>query len=1473
MSKINRIRIINLSYNNHTIRVDDELLDFGGESTLLSLRNGGGKSVLVQMLTAPFVHRRYRDARDRPFESYFTTNKPTFLLVEWRLDGDAGYVLTGMMVRRRQASDGEETNDPLEIVNLIYEYRGEDPCDIGHIPLTEETESGRRLKGYAFCRRMFEEWKKEKKGRFFWYDMSVSAQSRNYFEKLKEYRIYYREWESIIKKVNLKESGLSELFADARDERGLVEKWFLDAVESKLNQDTSRIRRFGELLYKYIRMYKENQSKLLRRETIRRFEEETEPVRLCAGDLKKKLSEQAEIENRLACLIRELTELSEAARGENERIAEEIRAVTEQIQIIRYEELSYEIYRILDAEQEITEQKGSEEEKHAANQAEQAEVLKSRNILTCAKVFEEYVQASQDQMEVENRLERQKEKDQDSAPERERLGYNLRLYYERERADRERRVSELTDMIKSAGIRQEELAASRKKTEDERAMTAGLMGGVKRAIEDYDRAEQEYNRNTKRRLVRNILGEYEPGIFDLLSVEMIRELDGKKAGLTALKKESEEGENLLRGCARELEDCGRRAGACERRILECEETMNRLNQAVEIRRTLLRYVDCGDDRLFDTPYLLEAYQRKLGELEVSLREREERRKALSEEYEKLRSGRVLELPKELEDALEGAGIHYIYGMEWLKRLDKDAQEKQRIALGNPFLPYSIILSERDIAALAAADLPVYTKFPVPVIRREDLETPAGAGEEPLVRLGKVSFYVLFNRELLDEERLSQLLEGKKKRLMEADEAVLTGRRERNLLSEKYDILRFQDLTKEGYARAGKSLKDTREEAGRLEEEIRALRVRQDELRQSRKEREANRRGLEEEIAGLERELRDMQGLKKQYEQYLENRQELFRLTDKKKRLEAQLEDCLVQEKKVQEEVYVRNQERLRAELDLEKAAQEAAAFSGYQPCELLNKDPEDMRARFDALTKEIHEGLKDLEEALAKAQKAFRKKENELVRITDKLGVKEIQYRNTRYDPFEEDRLLEKSAQLEKAAGLLGREINRLDRELAVKQEQERAKRQTLYQQLGRTEVKPREEISDLEFTARISLRNQELEGLKEEADRMAGRLSVYEQNLSALAEYEELKVTAPYEFERKLSEYDREELNRLQGSLKRDYRNKGAEITQGRQTLSEQIRQVMEMAIFGDEFYHNPLRTLYQIRENPENVLEQLDITRASYESLLEKLAADIAMVEKEQEKVTELLLDYVHDVHRNLDKIDKNSTITVRDHPIRMLRIRLPKWEEQEESIRQKLTGFIEDLTKSGLAGLAKNENVEEMIGARVTTKNLYDIACGIGNIEVRLYKIEEQKEYPISWAQVAGNSGGEGFLSAFVVLSSLLSYMRREDTDIFMQQEEGKVLVMDNPFAQTNAAHLLKPLMEISKKSNTQLICLTGLGGESIYSRFDNIYVLNLIPSGIRKGTMYLRGDHVKGDEADTEVMEASRFEVEEAEQLSFDFRTEE
>ena len=111
----------------------------------------------------------------------------------------------------------------------------------------------------------------------------------------------------------------------------------------------------------------------------------------------------------------------------------------------------------------------------------------------------------------------------------------------------------------------------------------------------------------------------------------------------------------------------------------------------------------------------------------------------------------------------------------------------------------------------------------------------------------------------------------------------------------------------------------------------------------------------------------------------------------------------------------------------------------------------------------------------------------------------------------------------------------------------------------------------------------------------------------------------------------------------------------------------------------------------------------------------------------------------------------------------------------------------------------------------------------------------------------------------------YMRRDDTDIFADKNEGKVLIMDNPFAQTNASHLLIPLMDMAKKSNTQLICLTGLGGESIYNRFDNIYVLNLIAASLRGGTQYLKAEHKRGKEPDELV--TARIEVGDQMELLF------
>ena len=197
---------------------------------------------------------------------------------------------------------------------------------------------------------------------------------------------------------------------------------------------------------------------------------------------------------------------------------------------------------------------------------------------------------------------------------------------------------------------------------------------------------------------------------------------------------------------------------------------------------------------------------------------------------------------------------------------------------------------------------------------------------------------------------------------------------------------------------------------------------------------------------------------------------------------------------------------------------------------------------------------------------------------------------------------------------------------------------------------------------------------------------------------------------------------------------------------------------------------------DDADKVLQQLNVTIASYDSLMKQLEVDISMVESEKKNLTELLQDYIQNIHKNLARIGSNSTIKIREKSLKMLKITLPVWEDNEKLYNLRLSDFVDEITEEGIRLFENNENAQEYIGRKVTSKNLYDTVVGIGNVQIQLYKIEEQRERQISWNQVARNSGGEGFLSAFVILSSLLDYMRKDDSDIFMDMREGKVLLMD-------------------------------------------------------------------------------------------------
>jgi len=1460
MSRINALRIINLNYNNNSMHIDDETFRFDGQSTLMSLRNGGGKSVLVQMMIAPFVHKSYRNTKDRPFATFFTTNRPTFIMVEWELDGKAGYVLTGMMVRKSQGGSEAEEKEDLEIINFVSEYKGKSRCDINNLAVIEKAEGEKKLKGFGYCRQLFESLKKDPGVDFNYFDMNNSQQSKRYFEKLKEFQIDSREWETIIKKVNLKESGLSDLFAEAKDEKGLIEKWFMEAVENKLNREKRPIKEFEKLLINYIRQYRENQSKIQRKAIIARFNEEAAGISRKVDDYKAASDKQASYENTIANLIPSYEELKIRAELEHTEIEARIAEIDKAIARTEYEEISLGIYKLRDEKDLFSEDRENINILWKKAEEEAASVEKKIHIMECAGYYRDYQEASRELQLLENRLEIAKEEETELEPERRMLGYNLRCRYAAQRDELSQKIEELGKQIDRDREEHTRIKAEKAGLEQENNRHNRETGTLEARIQEYDAAEQAYNQRFGETLQRNILGNYEPAALELKKKSYAEglKLEERKAAESRRQKEvlNEQAKRL----GRQLEElngqyilCGEDEKNLEKEILEFECELDE-------RRNIVKYVNLTEDDIFDRVKITEACNRKLHEIGDAKRVLEREHDRLEKELNRLRQGTVMELPKDFKEFLEAAGIHYVYGMEWLRKNGKTAAENEALVDNNPFIPYAIIIGSGDLEKLQKENTDIYTSFPIPIIRREDLGKLYDRSQDFLEGTGKVSFFVLFNKNLLDPEKLADLLASGEAGLLRKAEQIEVKRTEQDLYLEKRERTKNHRLEAGLYEAARRNL----EKASALKKELEG-KIDRTKDEQGKNSSELTR--LADEIPKLDSlisKIKDQTGefekLCSRYEDYLAHRKDLQKNKERLQEIKGLMLEADQQMTAISTRISDSGQERFKKNEAMTAVSTKLAAYSAYQEGETSTRDTEDLEARYKAVTEQMSGSIQSLEEQLKGARKRYGKSEKQLIDKANKYGIGQQEYDSITYDEFQEDSLEADLRKRKKETGELDKKLQELVTKIAVVENSIGNELKKMLEKCGFPEPADREDIVGVDFKAVINEKQADRKRVRAEAEKAVTRIRNYEGSLAVFAEYSDFPVKEKLEFTEEFDAMTAEQLSRYNGELRRDYRESVKERTDCQGKLRDTLNRIARMPEFEEEFYKKPLEMLVEVIGDADAVRLQLDTTLQSYESLMEKLAIDIALIDREKEKVCELLLDYILEVHNNLGKIDKNSTINVRGRSIKMLRLLLPDWEENAQLFVQRLKDFVEDLTTKALIAMENNENIEELVGKRITTRNLYDSVVGISRIEIKLYKIEEQREYPITWADVSKNSGGEGFLSAFVILTSLLYYMRRDEMDIFAEKEEGKVLVMDNPFAQTNASHLLKPLMDIAKKTNTQLICLSGLGGDSIYNRFDNIYVLNLVSSNLRKGMQYMKPEHIKGAGEETEEMVLSRVMIE-------------
>ena len=1486
MSKINAVRFINLNYNNNAMKINDECMQFSGKSTLLSLRNGGGKTVLVQMMTAPFVHRGKQKTKDRPFESYFTTAKPSFILVEWLLDGGAGYVLTGLMVRKNQEISEEKT-DALEMMAIISEYK--EPCmqDIHHLPVVEQNEKTMKLKSYNSCRKLFEDYKKDKKISFFCYDMSSPAQSRQYFYKLMEYQINYKEWETIIRKVNIKESGLSELFSDCRTEKELIEKWFLEAVESKLNKEENKVKNFQEILEKYAGKYKNIKEQLKRRDAIQKFKEAAEEIQINAEDFLVKEGEKAEQEKVIAAFIARLNVLYEEAEIERERQEEGRKKLQEELEFLKYEQLSCEFH-----------EKNREKRNHASNREmidlekesllrKQEKIQKKVHVFLCAKQQE---MVNEDKQEWEIRKEKaaiSRTKEENLEPERNRIGGQLSGYYEyrlsdnkeKQEAIKKQKLQIRKDISQQRDILNEYREKTKKITESK--------GSFRSLVRGYDNIEIKYNSNYRENLSRNILGVYEAGMLDIKQEMYDKE---QKKSIQENKEQKEKSENTteeIHRTERAIEEKREKYFQKDSDIKQAEKEKKGYEQELEERKDILKYLELPEEKLFAREEILHKAKIKMQELSSRRRTLEKKEDALQKEYKLLVSGRVMELSDNLKEEFEKLDVPVVYGMEWLKKNGFTEKKNKEIVSQNPFLPYALILTRQELKKLSERNGETYTSFPIPIIERENLESIKLDRTQSFVKMQDIHFYILFNENLLDEEKMEIMIEQKQKDIADIQETMQICKNEYEDYFHRFDVIKRQAVTKENWDKIQKKLQKLEKEKEDIFQNIQQARDTKQSLKKNFEILQKTLRELEKKIESQAARQRAFKELRTAYAEYEENNKKLQEYEREEERLENRqhlTEEKISQLEENYRELSGQENSLFREEESIQNSCQKFAAYKeinrNVKAGKLLGVDstlrtdnnsgvkiiPSEaevlkLEARYEAVTADISQELKELELEEEKALTRYHKSFGELRELCQKYNLKNSEWQSIIYDKreqlYQEAELEDYDKKIERKANLLNEE----DKKIGILNSQLEGILKQIVSECGKGNPLEEEKISQKDLESAKNQTKYQLSELERKIAFSEKAIQKYRENLTALSEYNNFSADEEIHFEQDFKKMSEKELRDFKGMLIRDYNDIIRCVQQCRETLAQTLNKIARQEAFQDASYKTPLENMLKVCDNAAKVLRQLNITLESYDSLMKQLEVDISLVETEKKNVTELLEDYVQNIHKNLEKIGRNSTIKIREKSIKMLKVILPIWEDNEKLYSLRLSDLVDEITEEGIRLFENNENAQEYIGRKVTSKNLYDTVVGTGNVQIQLYKIEEQREQQISWNQVAKNSGGEGFLSAFVILSSLLDYMRKDDSDIFMDKNEGKVLLMDNPFAQTNAEHLLKPLMNLADKTNTQLICLTGLGGESIYNRFDNIYVLNLIEAHLRNGIQYLRPEHKKGEEVKVETILPTHIEVEE------------
>ncbi len=1425
MPMINRVRIVNFSYNNNNRHIIDECFNFyNGENALLSLANGGGKSVLVQAMLQPILPKA--SLLGRKFSDFFTGSRaPAYIMIEWKLEEEAGYLVTGIAVTTRvtHSTDEEEQNTDIRYFTFTSFYESANAFDIRDIPVCEQTGSSIRIASFMEFNKLLQ--KECGRGEF---DIDVFESTREdqsaYERKLNSYFISRDEWKELMMKINEAEHGVSEVFSECKTSRKVMEQWIIKYIEKVLDKSSdgemSDHKKLEIMMGQVAQSLVDNEKHIKEFKAISEFRNEAHNLAQEANNVLKSLDEEDRIkkeicggylvlksqvdvfDNKLIEIdIKKKDIAEELVQIEQERKSEEFYRLEGEIDI-----LTEKLVKLNNVKTELSNEKAAADHELRLQQAAEKYKKICEKHIEISELTESIANASKDKEELNIRLNQ--------------VSFSLKCLLQQE-------LEKKTELIRNKegqlnDIRQELLNIEKDKSESQSKQNVMIAdkGRLSVGIEAFEKEEPAILKSLGLELYRNpFLNELDNKEVEKTGIELQNDLENKLIILTEKKQRLEKCSLELVEAEKQREQLQLKEKTLITDLAEAESSIKGYQDKKNNILMALNRFNIGEEYLFDHEYIvreareyLHNWEKKSFALKMEIVDLEKRIHGIEtgESY----------LPAKLLTIMRENSLEPYTGEKYLR----EADEEQRLKLlqNNPLLPYALIVTEKEQELLKALIAEQDFSQIVPIIRYREIEQNADMASI------KISFITSSKNAYLDGEGIEAYIDGlnleheKSLQNLKDTEAVI------DRINRDYSLI-------DGFAFSVEHEKNLYGRRDLIDQQLKELTTAITNCSTGIRALSEEKDRLNIEIVDASEKISNAEGRMAAFKRYIERNAVYMEqlaaynaLTSELESINSMWEKLCSREKSLNERVLAVNQELNVVRNELKALQEKMLEVENCSETEVINASIFELEGMLASLRKEQNNLLEELLTRRKRLDKDVKDEERSIEKL--RLDGSD-EYKRIVYSEATENQLQDKLDYLEKKISYTTNDYNAEN----VKLEKANTRRDILQKSMGGRPLVPIEKIRG-SFDTRKAALNKELTDIESK-----------EKHINT--EKQDLKVVL-VRIETGISEINNiltVEYNRSYEAVRETIMSTLTKYLQASKAAEKSIVQFEKISSsFVVKHEGCEEGTIKDALKGLKGQLQLLEHSFDKYYYLSERLAyydsqllnilslmeSKIQQLEHSRKDLVEHAFLEAKQIYAEIPKISENSAVEIDGVRKKVLDI-LFKEMEDELAAREKMSNYISECLSSLTALIKDNADDSKLrrdLEKYMSTKELFNVISPLESCVIKAYKVDlnERNRRMLPWEEIiVKNSGGEKFVAYFSLLIALISYSRKQQrgSTAFRNREESKVLIMDNPFGPITSGHLLKPMFDIAKKYNTQLICLSDIKQGDVINSFDLIYMVKI------------------------------------------------